>query len=290
MTAPRRLGSEDPVAAALFESARGYRPPARARRRTLRALGLPVWLTLVSGAVAQAASSSLKVWLAVGALTAASAGGGVVLYRTATFTAPSPPHAGRHPVPLQALPGAAKPPRIIGPPAAPSSEAPPAARPPRIVREPQPQRPIALRRDASHRLEPAHPLPPVAPAPEAIAARAPIASLTPSPLTPAVAAPATPSLGDELASLAAVEQALRARHAARARAGAEAYFRRHPRGGLLDEATVLYVAALLAEGDRARGEAVGRAFLLERPTSLVAERLRALLSGRPQPEQKEKHP
>jgi len=141
MTEPRRLGSEDPQAAALFAAARAYRPPARARRRILRALGIPVGLSLLSSALAHAAQAlaPFKGWIVAGTIAAASAGGGVA-YLSERAAAPRTlatadgaraarskrPRAAAGPVPAASAPVAA----VEPPPAAPVVVAPvaPAAR------------------------------------------------------------------------------------------------------------------------------------------------------------------
>lgn len=89
-----RWGSRDVDAARLFAAARAFRPSARARRRTLRALGLPVGLSLVGSGLAHAAhliTGSLKAWgMVAGVLGAVGAAGGVAY--VATGTTPSRSH------------------------------------------------------------------------------------------------------------------------------------------------------------------------------------------------------
>ncbi len=72
-----RVGGQDETAAALFAAARAYRPPARARRRAWRALGLPVGLSLLAPGLAQAAVAafaSAKGWIVVAGVVAVAAG------------------------------------------------------------------------------------------------------------------------------------------------------------------------------------------------------------------------
>ncbi|HEY8925682.1 MAG TPA: hypothetical protein VIU64_14945, partial [Polyangia bacterium] len=70
-----RVGNRDVEAARLFAAARAFRPSSRARRRTLRALGLPVGLSLVGSSLAHAAhvlTASLKGWGMVAGLLGAA--------------------------------------------------------------------------------------------------------------------------------------------------------------------------------------------------------------------------
>lgn len=72
-----RVGRRDLDAAELFAAARAFRPSARARRRTLRALGLPVGLSLVGTSMAHAAhllTASLKGWGMVAGIVGAAGG------------------------------------------------------------------------------------------------------------------------------------------------------------------------------------------------------------------------
>ena len=85
-----RVGSRDVEAAKLFAAARAFRPSPRARRRTLRALGLPVGLSLVGSSLAHAAhvlTASLKGWGMVAGLLGAA--GGVA------YVASAPPSGSR---------------------------------------------------------------------------------------------------------------------------------------------------------------------------------------------------
>lgn len=86
-----RAGNQDVDAAALFAAARSFRPSARGRRRVLRALGLPIGLSLFGSGLAHAAyllSSSLKGWgMVAGVVATVGAAGGV----TYVVIAPSTP-------------------------------------------------------------------------------------------------------------------------------------------------------------------------------------------------------
>ena len=85
-----RVGSRDVEAAELFAAARAFRPSARARRRTMRALGLPVGLSLVGSSLAHAAhllTASLKGWGIVAGVVGAVGAAGSVAYVART---PSP--------------------------------------------------------------------------------------------------------------------------------------------------------------------------------------------------------
>jgi hypothetical protein len=199
----RRLGSDDPVARALFEAARSYRPPLRARRATMRMLGVPMGLSLLGSALAQVAQAAapFKGWIAAGVLTAVSAGGGA-LYLTERLAAPerpalvearTPASAPRGPAerspaappPLAAvaaLPAPTLPPPLVAVAALPAPTTPPLpppdpARPRRIaVRTPLPESP---------RLAPASPAPESPPSEE----RAPRPEVPVAPTTPPAGAP-----------------------------------------------------------------------------------------------------
>lgn len=89
-----RLGVRDDDVAKLFAAARAYRPSARARRRTLRALGLPVGLSLAGSSLAHAAhllAFSLKGWGMVAGIVGAvgtAAGVASVAYVATTPSRP----------------------------------------------------------------------------------------------------------------------------------------------------------------------------------------------------------
>jgi TolA-binding protein len=92
MNFDRRLGRQDVDAAAIFATARSFRPSTRGRRRALRALGLPVGLSLFGSGLAHAAyaiASSLKGWgIVAGVVATVGAAGGATYVAT---TSPARP-------------------------------------------------------------------------------------------------------------------------------------------------------------------------------------------------------
>lgn len=97
------------------------------------------------------------------------------------------------------------------------------------------------------------------------------------------AAAAAPSASDDLSAeiraLESVRVALAERRVTDARAGLGSYQRAFPKKMLGNEARVLEIETLLAEGRRAEGEALARAFLATSADSPYAARVRSLLTG-----------
>lgn len=115
------------------------------------------------------------------------------------------------------------------------------------------------------------------------ALKAPPAASAPVAPSPAEDAPAhdeasAPSIADEIARLDAARARLAAKDSARALTELDAYARRYPHGTLLPEAARLRVEAVLAQGDRARAEALARDFLRAYPESPHAPALRSVLA------------
>jgi hypothetical protein len=96
-------------------------------------------------------------------------------------------------------------------------------------------------------------------------------------------APATPSASDDLAAevraLEAVRTAIAERRIARARAGLASYERTFPKKLLADEARVLEIELLLADGRREEAEARASAFLASSANSPYAARVRSLIGA-----------
>jgi hypothetical protein len=280
MSELRRLGSDDPIAAALFEAARAYRPPVRLRRGTMRALGVPVGLSLLGSALAHAAQAAapFKGWIVAGVLTAATAGGGA-LYVSQRLAAPEPvvttelarrPAARPRPRPAAPAPVAATAPL---PAVIPAATAPP-ARPRRLaLRAPAPPTLPAplVAPEPPAALEP----PPVAPPPLPPPRTAGTAPL-PMPMLPAAAPAPRSTLDAELALIETARGQLGAPR--RALATLDEYGRAFPRGVLAEEAEILRLTALVAAGARQEAAARAAAFLTAHPRSPLVARARTFLA------------
>lgn len=304
MSEPRRLGSEDPAMAALFEAARDYRPPARARRRLLRALGLPIGLSLVTSAVVHAAQAlaPFKGWIVAGAVVAASAGGGAVYLGQrlaapeARVTAAAPRGGGkarmRAPVAVASAPvvepavapPVPAPPQVVPPPARVAQLRPvpaPARRirsaPPVVAEQPEvpgpaPSAPPVLEAPASL---------PVVPPPVVVSTPLPSPSFavrTPPPPAVAVSAPPRSTLDLELALVERARRQIEERQPAQALASLRAYGQSFPAGALAEEAELLRLAALAASGNRGLAAAGAETFLRLHPRSPLAPRARTFLT------------
>jgi hypothetical protein len=299
--APRRLADQDAAAAALLGAARGYRASSRARHRVLRMLGLPVALSLVgaaspaAGAILSALSNlSVKAWLIVGTMAAAGGGGAVVAYRgmNPEPAAPSP-----------AIASAAQPrTRVLAPTSLPEPEPPPlAAAPPRRTLPPVRGPSAPARRRAPAQLPAARALapvpvalpPPTPPPPSLPPPVLPQPLPLPSPVaSPAVARPgagaAAPgtTLGRELALIDGAEMALRRGAPQQALDLLGQHRRQFPAGNLREEAAVLSIDAQLRSGRWQAARHQARRFLVEHADSVLAARVRAMMSeaqAAPQP-------
>jgi TolA-binding protein len=87
------------------------------------------------------------------------------------------------------------------------------------------------------------------------------------------------ALGEQVTALDSARRALAAGNAASTLQQLDDYETRFPNGALVEEAEVLRVEALLAEGDRASASHVGERFLSAHPNSPHASRVRALLAS-----------
>ncbi|MDF2697795.1 MAG: hypothetical protein K0S65_6178 [Labilithrix sp.] len=125
--------------------------------------------------------------------------------------------------------------------------------------------------------------------PVALLPQAPVASETPRPREPAPRAPAVPpaqaitpdddSLAAEVRALERVRSALAEHRVADARAGLASWERAFPKRLLANEARVLGIEVLFADGRRKEAETRARAFLAAAPDSPYAPRIRALLES-----------
>jgi hypothetical protein len=92
------------------------------------------------------------------------------------------------------------------------------------------------------------------------------------------ATPAASALADEVASLDAARDELRAQRPRAAIRALDTYSSRFPGGVLAPEAVVVRIEALVALGDRTQADRLGRRFLAAHPTSPLADRVRATLN------------
>ena len=304
MNFERRLGKQDVDAAALFEAARSFRPSARCRRRTLRALGLPLGLTFFGSSLAHAAyvlSSSLKGWGMVAGVVATVGAAGSVTYVVSTApSTPSPfvskqkPSAPLSPTPKPSPPAAVSVPvRTPSELAAAESPAVPGVVPVpgrRLAMRAEPRavpRPLAARDPGQL---PVVPSPPALLDPAAGPAARPLESLAPPPFRmPPPARPFAPSepssmsrsspLKGELVLIADAQARLRAGDAIEALTALERHRLLYPGGALAEEAELLRIRAFSAKGDARAAHEIGKAFLQTHPSSPLVARFRSLMNA-----------
>jgi len=318
MNFDRRLGNQDVDAAALFAAARSFRPSARGRRRTLRALGLPVGLSLFGSGLAHAAyvlSSSLKGWgIVAGVVATVGAAGGVTYVAT---TAPSAPAATvSKQRPRRSLPATATAmvkvhqphdfgsgPDTSATDTAPSVAAPSVAAvdhpPPRPVRAAVPRpAPVAVRHlamPAEPRALPSNPLaeeggeggpPPAVPTmperaerPVEPMAPPPFRAPPPAPVRATMSSSSSSLLNGELALVAQAQARLRVDDALGAFAALDHHVRLYPNGALAEEVQLLRVRAFIAKGDARAARTTGEAFLQRHPGSPLVARFRSLIKA-----------
>lgn len=314
MNLDRRLGNQDADAATLFAAARSFRPSARGRRRALRALGLPIGLSLFGSGLAHAASllaSSIKGWgLVAGVVATVGAAGGVTYVVTAAPSVPpssvsdrglakkvpssgfpAPPRAFEVPE-VSRVPEVA--PQVPAGPAVQADPAPARADFTGAVEPPLPSTPlpVSARRLATRAQAPALPSPPLggngdrsSPVP-LLAERGepPMLPTSPAPFpaplplpVPAVASPSS-SLNGELALVTDAQARLRAGDARGALVALELHGRLYPNAVLAEEAELLRLRAFIARGDRHRARQAGEGFLRRHPASPLEARIRSLMN------------
>ncbi len=226
-------------AALLLEASRRERAPARARARTLEALGVAVAGSAAATGTAMAATNAatkggLTVLLKAAALSLVGGGliAGVAVVHSAQLRArPSP-------LPVDSAAVEAR-----------SVEAPVEAVP--VVDAPSPAPSTA---PSEHASRPEHP-----------AARASASAEV---------------LARELNALELVHQALLGHDASAALRLLDRYQAQFPHGSLASEATVLRAQALLANGDRARAQALVDSYCSAHPEGPYARRLNELVHGK----------
>jgi hypothetical protein len=274
MNDPRRLREEtnSPLARALLASADVDRPAQGARGRALAAIGVGV----ATGVATSVATGAATAGASAGVSAAAGAGGGVgsaaaklsgmIVLKWLSVVVVGGAAA------VAALHFAGR--------TAPLS--------------PSAQEPVAEARDPNQApasppvAMPAPSEPEPSPAPSAIASAevAPVAPSAPSASHAAAAPNASPrapaavrasALREQTAALDEAAAALAQGNADRALATLDDLDRRHARGALGEEATVLRIETLLASGNRAAGEALARRFLREHPKSAYAQRIASRL-------------
>ena len=228
-------------AAFLLETSRRERAPARARARTLEALGLAVAGSAAATGAAVAATNAatkggLTLLIKVAALSLVGGGivaGGVAVVQSARLRAARP-----SPV---AVASAAVEPRSVAPPA----EVVP------VVNTPSPAPSAAA---PGHAGLPEHPSARASASPEVLAR--------------------------ERKALEAVHQALLGRDPDAALRLLDRYRAQFPHGSLSSEATVLCAQALLANGDRAGAQALVNAYCSAHPDGPYTRRLNELVHGK----------
>jgi hypothetical protein len=228
-------------AASLLETSRRERPPARARARTLEALGLAVAGSAAATGTAVAATSAatkggLTLLIKIAALSlvgGAIVAGGVAVVHSAHLR-------GARASPVAVAPAGVER-RSVEPPA----EAVP------VIDAPSPAPNTAAPGNVGR---PEHP-----------AARA---------------SASTEALARELKALELVHEALLGRDPEAALRLLDRYQAQFPRGSLSSEATVLRAQALLANGDRAGAQALVDGYCSAHPDSPYAKRLNELVHGK----------
>jgi TolA-binding protein len=269
MSAPRRLiEADDELERELIRSAHGDGPSDRALERMLLGLGVEVSKlppTLASASPSAAASSKipgalLAKWLAagmaIGAVTSSGAQliGGTVDPQVPSLARTSESSLGRAapPAPSQLSP----PSQATPAPTLPASAVLPTTRP-----RPAPQ--LGL------------PAPAAAESSSSAETTAQQPALGSFALEPPPARPAT--LADEMRLLDAARRALADRDASTALSRLASYESAFPNGALQPEESVLKVRALLAAGNRAAAEALGKRVIERAPRSEHADAVRAVL-------------
>lgn len=246
----------------LLDSGRADGPPAEARERALLAFGLaPVGLLAVAppaAALAPAPSPALVVggkavpWVVAKSLAVGLLGSLVALSvvdRTLSSPAPAP--------------------TVLPPPSAArvasaAERSGPAAEPSALVVEPA--SPVVVLKSSA----------PVLPQPDAArpaeAARAPLEA----PVSGASAAAFQDGGLLDLEALARVRRALSERDAQRALGLLDDFKKRFPASQVAEEAAVLRIEALRAQGRTREAHELGRTFLQERPSSVYAAKVRSI--------------
>ncbi|HET6150377.1 MAG TPA: hypothetical protein VFH68_22750 [Polyangia bacterium] len=265
-----RVGPQDETAGALFAAARSYRPPARARRRALRALGLPVGIALLASSAAQGAVALLSgkgvVVLAVVAVAGAAAVGGAVHVRAVA------PRSLAKPSRALAVAKAAPPApvaTVVWVPAetmAGSAASPTAATTRSMTRSTAAPASIS---GAGARAR-------------GVAGTPVVAMQGAAPLEPSPVAESVSSLRAELRLIGEARGNLRAGDARGALLALDEHARRFPAGAMVEEVELLRMRALVAAGDGESARGLGGDFLARRPHSPLAGAVRALF-GFPNP-------
>jgi hypothetical protein len=307
MNLDRRLGKQDVDAATLFAAARSFRPSARGRRRALRALGLPIGLSLFGSGLAHAAyllSSSLKGWglIAGVAATVGAAGGVTYVVTKAPSVAPSVAPSMRSRATAKATPSsgrattaAAATTNLIGVPEGPSPSSSPAVdRPPLPRPVPGTVRRLAMR-TAPRALPSSTPdddgVAPRQPDPApAVAVPVPVErprerleppafpAPAPAPAPPRAMTSASSSLNGELALVAEAQARLRVGDARGAFAALDLHARLYPTAALAEEVELLRLRAFIAKGDPHGARLTGETFLRRHPASPLGARFRSLMN------------
>ena len=279
-----RVGPQDEAAAALFAAARAYRPPARARRRALRALGLPVGIALLASSAAQGAVALLSVKgvvvLAVVAVAGAGAVGGAVHLGARAHRSPAkaPPELApvRAPAPATTVVLA-----LAEVPAGSDIRAPATTTTTTTTTTATTTTTTRSMITAAATVGFTSTARARATAP-AVAARAAVATQERAPLPPPLVEERVSVLRAELKLIGEARENLRVGDARGALLALAEHARRFPAGAMVEEVDLLRMRALVAAGDGERARGLGREFLARRPHSPLAGAVRALF-GLPNP-------
>lgn len=253
MSDPRRLleGEADEFEARLLSAGRYDAPSGASRRRIMAGLGFGGALTIATAAsTAQAGSSGVLASLGRAALRHwgwTAAVGGAAVWASVELSKTEP-------LPPQ-------PPAALG-------RAQPLTTPP----------PVAFTGSGS-----ANPVEPAAT--EAEPAPQPPANAAPK-RAPAAASKDASSLPEELSALESARRALVGGDAKRALQQLDEYSRRFSKPRLGTEAAVLRIEALMANGERARANQLGRDFLAKHTNGPYERRVRSLIVGAKEPRER----
>lgn len=276
-----RVGFQDEAAAALFAAARAYRPARSARRRALRALGLPVGLSLLASGAAQGAMALLSAKGVVVLAVVAAAGAGAVAVGGAALVGARghrPVGQGTRELALTraAMPAPAR--TVVVVPAVVVEEL-GSATDANATTNRTTTATTSTSRSTTVSALAARSRSPVGgtgvAAKRGVAMQAgqkPLAAVEPPPMEDSGSA-----LQAELRLIGAARGALRAGDAGAALRVLDEHARRFPAGAMVEEVALLRMRALVAAGDSAPARALGESFLARCPHSPLAGAVRALL-------------
>ena len=263
MTDPTRFTEREPESpeAMLLGSMRSDAPPNGSKKALLGALGVGAMAGLTGAAAASNAASGFTglvttKWLGVLGICGVAVGVGYAAWQAASSE------------PSGAMPAIAGVPDRSS--AALSSPAQPMEQPPVVG---LPSATELSRHSPPNEARAANDSRPGASSAVAIAKLAPSAGRRPAPRSSAA-----PGLSDEVAALERARRALSEADNATALKALSEYDRQFSQGTLGPEAEVLRIEAVLRNGNKAAGKALGQRFLARFPNSPLAARVRSLLA------------